>query len=61
NLDNYRELFKKDFLSFHESAIQKFSAHPDAPLFETEKNRFFLTPAGFVLFDEICGLISGID
>jgi len=59
SLENYRRLFGKDFLSSHESTIQKLSAHPNAPLFETEKNRFFLKPAGFVLFDEICGMFAG--
>jgi hypothetical protein len=55
-LKNYRRLFGKDFLSSHESTIQKLSVHQDAPFFQIEDNRFSLTSAGFVLFDEICGM-----
>ena len=59
SLENYRHSLGKDFLLSHESSIRKLSGHPDAPLFQIEDNRFTLTSAGFVFFDEICAMFAG--
>ncbi len=58
DMGNYRKSFAKNFLSTHKSTIRKLSDHPDAPLFAIKDDHFFLTPAGFVLFDEICGMFA---
>ncbi len=54
DLSEFEAKFNVPFLSNFQSVLDKLKGHRDGDLFQLQQHHLILTPAGKVLFDEIC-------
>lgn len=54
DLNAFEKKFSMPFLPKFQIVLEKFAGHQDGDLFQLQQHHLKLTPAGFVLFDEIC-------